>query len=219
MPSSYISKIRQDFNQNSVNLGNKFRLTFPGNDNRMVYRLKAFEIPILGISTADYRPYGGGLLKKVPYGDINMNFTVSLVFVLDKELYQLQWLRDRMKDISPNIDGVINYEADYKLPVVKVEIAGMDSVVYQEVIFHNCFFSSIEQIQFSTENTSPIEVNTMLAFEDMKINKGSGKSFDEEEEKGLLGALDDLLGDIEGAIGDAVGKLTGSVPKVPKPPF
>lgn len=185
----------------------------------MVYRLKTFEIPPVAISTADYRPYGGGLLKKVPYGDINMNFTVPLVFVVDKEFYQLQWVYDRIKNLSPNIDGVVNYEAEYKLPVVKVEIAGMDSVVYQEVVFHNCFFSSIEAIQFSTESTSPIEINCILVFEDMKINKGSGKSFDEEEGKGVLGALDDLLSDIEGAIGDAVGKLTGSVPKVPKPPF
>lgn len=212
---SYLDSIRKEYEQNSVNLGNKFKLTFFGGGSAtpnseaiksMVLRLKEVDLPMMSVATRSHKPYGNGYAHKSPYYDINLgndNTFTSLV-TMSKDLREREIITSWINSITNNMQGYVAQPIDYKYTAV-VSVFTMDGALSYQLEMTKVFPVSVEAQRLTVEGTAPLELSVVWAFDkiktDSKINTDiDTRTFDDapsSAKPSALAGLNSLQEDLE----------------------
>lgn len=215
MPKSFLSSIRAEFDKNSVNLGNKFTVEFSGGPweeipaskrEAIQHRVKTFELPTVNIPTVDHMVFGGGISRKVPYGDVNLGNqnTVNVVFVLDDVLSQ-RLLINRILQDSIGLDGQLRYADEYTFTTT-VKAYEKNLSAWLEYKINECFFSSVEQTSLTVDGSAPLEISCVLNFANYQVTPYEEKNgAPVSPEAAALNALKGGVEDGVAAVKDKIG--------------
>lgn len=237
MASFFTSKIRKEFEKNTVNLGNKFyvRIEKPSTlsewDDNIAFRVRTVDLAARNVPTQDHKVFGSGLTRKIPYNDINIGAqnTIVLTLTQDAKLSQKILFENWMRTILNNQSGVVEYYDKIISPKMKVYIAGLDGTIVAQATYFRCFPTVVEQTTLNIESANPLDLTVTMAFEDYKIEAadlasgittidGVAEGKDVIVKDGLELILDDL-GSAAGFVGDLIGSGAKKVVDILKSPF
>lgn len=175
---SYLDSVRKEYEQNSINLGNKFKLAFFGGGSAtpnseairsMTLRLKEVDLPMVSVATRSHKPYGNGYGHKSPYYDINQgndNTFTSLV-TMSKDLRERALITKWLDYIHNGMKGWVAQPIDYKYTAV-ISVFTMDGALSYQLEMTKVFPVSVEAQRLTVEGTAPLELSVVWAFD--KIN-------------------------------------------------
>jgi len=199
---SYLDSIRKEYEKNSVNLGNKFKIKFFPRGERVASELKALDLqsmnlrikeidlPMVSIATRSHKPYGNGYGHKSPYYDINQgnDNTFTCLITMSKDLRERALIIKWLDYIHTGMKGWVAEPEQYKYDA-DIYVYTMDGALSYLLEMKKVFPVSVEAQRLTVEGTAPLELSIVWAFDKIvydttqDVNDPKQNTFDKEPAK------------------------------------